>query len=188
MPFTDRKIIPAARTMKQFDEVVKSEFEYIVLLEVHLSHLRALKHEADRHGKKLIIHADLIHGLKTDNFAADYLCNDIRPAGIISTRSNIILKAKSRGIIAIQRVFLIDTIALEKSYSLIEQTSPDYIELLPGVIPEMIEEVYKRTGIPVITGGLIRADAQIERAIQAGAVAITTSNKELWKRFQKKID
>ena len=188
MSFTDRKIIPAARTVKQFDQVVESEFEYIVLLEVHLSHLRGIKQEADRRGKKLIIHADLVHGLKTDNFAADYLCNDIRPAGIISTRSNMILKAKSRGILAIQRVFLIDTIALEKSYSLIEQTAPDYIELLPGIIPEMIAEVYNRTGIPVITGGLIRTDDQITAAIEAGAVAITTSNKELWKRFQKNVD
>ena len=51
---------------------------------------------------------------KTDNFAADFLCNDIRPAGIISTRSNMLMKAKARGIMAIQRVFLIDTIALEK--------------------------------------------------------------------------
>lgn len=51
MPFNDQKIIPAARTIKQFDKVVKSEFEYIVLLEVHLSHLRSLKQEADRHGK-----------------------------------------------------------------------------------------------------------------------------------------
>ncbi|MER2030433.1 MAG: glycerol-3-phosphate responsive antiterminator [Solibacillus sp.] len=188
MPFNDQKIIPAARTIKQFDKVVKSEFEYIVLLEVHLSHLRSLKQEADRHGKKLIIHADLIHGLKTDNFAADYLCNDIRPAGIISTRSNMILKAKSRGILAIQRVFLIDTIALEKSYSLLEQTEPDYIELLPGVIPEMIKEVSTQTGIPVITGGLIRTDEQIKQAFDSGAIAITTSNKELWKRFQKVVD
>ena len=52
----------------------------------------------------------------------------------------------------------------------------------------MIAEVYERTGIPVITGGLIRSDEQITRAIEAGAVAITTSNKELWKRFQKNVD
>ena len=188
MSFSNTKLIPAARTAKQFDQIVKRDFDYIVLLEVHLSHLRAIKQEADRYGKKLIIHADLVHGLKTDNFAADYLCNDICPAGIISTRSNMILKAKSRGIIAIQRIFLIDTIALEKSYSLIENTRPDFIELLPGVIPEMIAEVYERTGIPVITGGLIRSEDQITRAIEAGAVAVTTSNKELWKRFQKTVD
>ncbi|WP_010303930.1 glycerol-3-phosphate responsive antiterminator [Kurthia senegalensis] len=185
MHFDNQQIIPAARTVKQFDHVLTSPFEYIVLLEVHISHLISLKREAERRGKKLIIHADLIHGLKTDNFAADFLCNDIRPAGIISTRSNILIKAKSRGIVAIQRVFLIDTIALEKSYSLIEKANPDYIELLPGIIPSMIEEVYNHTKIPVITGGLIRERANVVEALSAGAVAVTTSNKELWDNFKK---
>ncbi|MBS7344780.1 MAG: glycerol-3-phosphate responsive antiterminator [Caryophanon sp.] len=184
MPLTNQKVIPAARTIKQFDQLLKSPFEYIVVLEVNLGHLRSLKQEADRHQKKLIVHADLIHGLKTDNFGADYLCNDIRPAAIISTRSNIILKAKSRGIIAIQRVFLIDTIALEKSYSLIEQTQPDYIELLPGIIPAMIQEVYAKTHIPIITGGLIRTAEEAQVAIDAGAVSITTSNAEIWRIMQ----
>jgi glycerol uptake operon antiterminator len=185
MTINEQKIIPAARTIKQFDQVLKTNYNYIVVLEVHLGQLRSIKQEAERHGKKLIIHADLIHGLKTDNFAADYLCNEIRPAGIISTRSNMILKAKSRGIIAIQRVFLIDTIALEKSYSLLEQNAPDFIELLPGVIPDLIEEIYERTGIPIITGGLMRSEAHIDNALNAGAVAITTSSQTLWKRFQK---
>ncbi|MBM7697711.1 glycerol-3-phosphate responsive antiterminator [Kurthia huakuii] len=185
MYFNNQQIIPAARTVKQFDQVLNSPFEYIVLLEVHISHLLSLKREADRHHKKLIIHADLIHGLKTDNFAADFLCNDVRPAGIISTRSNMLIKAKSRGIIAIQRVFLIDTIALEKSYSMIDTAKPDYIELLPGIIPSMISEIHQRTKIPVITGGLIRQQENVAEALTAGAVAVTTSNKELWQTFEK---
>lgn len=185
MFFNGQRIIPAARTVKQFDEIMNSSFEYVVLLEVHISLLLSLKREAERFGKKLIIHADLIHGLKTDNFAADFLCNDIRPAGIISTRSNVLIKAKSRGIIAIQRVFLIDTIALEKSYTMIEAAKPDYIELLPGIIPSMIAEIYERTQTPVITGGLIRSTEHIEQAISAGAIAITTSDKKLWENFKK---
>lgn len=97
----------------------------------------------------------------------------------------MLIKAKSRGIIAIQRVFLIDTIALEKSFSMIESAKPDYIELLPGIIPSMISEVHQRTKIPVITGGLVRTVESIEEALSAGAVAITTSNKDLWENFQK---
>ncbi|GEK35293.1 glycerol-3-phosphate responsive antiterminator [Kurthia sibirica] len=181
MHFKNQQIIPAAKTISQVDKAFASPYEYIVLLEVHISQLMPIKREADRVGKKMIIHADLIHGLKTDNFAADFLCNEIKPAGIISTRSNMILKAKKNGIIAIQRIFLIDTIALEKSYSLIEKTAPDYIELLPGVIPNMIAEVYERTNIPVITGGLIREKSEIRDALAAGAIAITTSDKNLWK-------
>lgn len=180
MHFNNQKVLPAARTIKQFEQLLKSEFRYIVLLEVHISHLKAFRNEANKHHKKIIIHADLIQGLKTDNYAADFLCNDIKPAGIISTRANMIQKAKARGIIAIQRMFLLDTIALEKSYSLIEMAEPDYIEMLPGVIPELIGEVYERTGIPIINGGLIRTKKHIDNAIDAGAIAVTTSDKELW--------
>lgn len=180
MHFNNQKVLPAARTIKQFEQLLKSDFRYIVLLEVHISHLKAFRNEANKHHKKIIIHADLIQGLKTDNYAADFLCNDIKPAGIISTRANMIQKAKARGIIAIQRMFLLDTIALEKSYSLIEMAEPDYIEMLPGVIPELIGEVYERTGIPIINGGLIRTKKHIDNAIDAGAIAVTTSDKELW--------
>ncbi|MDW0110539.1 glycerol-3-phosphate responsive antiterminator [Sporosarcina aquimarina] len=186
MPFHNQKILPAARTLKQFEQMLDSPFEYVVLLEVHISNLKTVKREADKRCKKLIIHADLIQGLKTDNYAADFLCNDIRPAGIISTRSNMIMKAKAKNILAIQRMFLLDTIALEKSYSLIDQTQPDFIEMLPGVIPELIEEVYERTGIPIINGGLIRTEKHIEDALAAGAVAVTTSGRELWKSFEEK--
>lgn len=186
--FQNQRIIPAAKTISQVDKAFASPFEYIVLLEMHISQLMPIKREALKLGKKLIIHADLIHGLKTDNFAADFLCNEIKPDGIISTRSNMILKAKKSGIIAIQRVFLIDTIALEKSYSLIDKTTPDYIELLPGIIPEMIEEVYERTKVPVITGGLIRKEHEILAAIEAGAVAVTTSDKKVWSNYQKMLD
>ncbi|WP_275403080.1 glycerol-3-phosphate responsive antiterminator [Sporosarcina limicola] len=186
MPFDNQKILPAARSLKQFEQLLKCPFEYIVLLEVHVGNLKTLKQEAEKHEKKVIIHADLIQGLKTDNYAADFLCNDIRPAGIISTRSNMIMKAKSKGIIAIQRMFLLDTIALEKSYSLIDQTAPDYIEMLPGVIPELISEVYERTGIPIINGGLIRTLAHVKDALNAGAVAVTTSDQELWESYYDK--
>lgn len=183
MSFQQQKVLPAARTLKQFEQLLQSDFEYVVLLEVHISNLKALKSEALKHRKKLIIHADLIQGLKTDNYAADFLCNDIKPAGIISTRSNMILKAKSKGIIAIQRMFLLDTIALEKSYSLIDKTAPDFIEMLPGVIPELIHEVYERTGIPIINGGLIRTKTHVQEALAAGAVAVTTSDKKLWDSY-----
>lgn len=180
MHFNQQKVLPAARNIKQFEQLLKTDFQYVVLLEVHISHLRTLVKEAGKRKKKVIIHADLIQGLKTDNYAADFLCNEIKPDGIISTRANMIQKAKAKGILAIQRMFLLDTIALEKSYSLIEMAEPDYIEMLPGVIPELISEVHERTGIPIINGGLIRTKAHIENAIAAGAVAVTTSDKALW--------
>jgi glycerol uptake operon antiterminator len=185
MPFRRQKILPALRHLRQFDQLMESSYEYIVLLEIHISNIKSIKEAATKHHKKILVHADLIQGLKTDDYAAEFLCNDIKPAGIISTRSNMIMKAKSKGIAAIQRMFLLDTIALEKSYALIERTKPDYIEVLPGVIPGLINEVHQRTGIPIISGGLIRTPKHVEAALAAGAVAVTTSNPIIWDAYKE---
>lgn len=77
-------------------------------------------------------------------------------------------------------MFLLDSIALETSYKIITKTQPDYVEVLPGLMPNIIQEVHEKTGIPVFAGGLIRTKEEIELAIKAGAVAVTTSDKELW--------
>ncbi|GAA3331757.1 hypothetical protein GCM10020331_089590 [Ectobacillus funiculus] len=74
---------------------------------------------------------------------------------------------------------------------LLQKTTPDYIEVLPGALTQVITEIHEKTGIPIIAGGFIRTVADIERALQAGAAAITTSNTDLWKKkygeFTKKI-
>lgn len=161
-------------------------YEYVVLLDSHVGQIKAIVDFITSHGKKVLLHADLIEGLKNDEYAAEYLCQAIRPAGLISTRAGVIAKTKQHRLIAIQRLFLLDTIALEKSYSLLERTQPDYIEVLPGVMPHIIAEVHERAGIPIFAGGLVRTVQDVEQAIAAGATAVTTSKVELWKHFAGK--
>ncbi|GAA3403744.1 glycerol-3-phosphate responsive antiterminator [Paenibacillus hodogayensis] len=184
MTFHNQIVLPAARKIKDLEKLMKLSYEYIVILDTHISQLQSIVKLAKTHGKKPLLHADLIEGLKNDESAAEYLCQVIRPAGLVSTRTGVITKTKQNGLIAIQRLFLLDTNALEKSYALFERTKPDYIEVLPGVIPHMITEVYDRTGIPIFAGGLIRTASDVEQALQAGASAVTTSNPELWRHFE----
>ncbi|NGQ93784.1 glycerol-3-phosphate responsive antiterminator [Brevibacillus sp. SYP-B805] len=175
-----QKILPAIRNLKDFDELLDSEFERLVLLNIHIAQLKAVVNRAKEHKKKIFVHADLIDGLKSDEYATEYLAQEIRPEGIITTRNNVILTARKKGIISIQRLFLIDTMALENSLAQLERTKPDYVEVLPGVIPRMIREISQRIPIPIIAGGLIRTREDVERALQAGATSVTTSRKELW--------
>ncbi|WP_226639683.1 glycerol-3-phosphate responsive antiterminator [Priestia flexa] len=184
MSFHGQSVLPAVRDMKQLERFLASEYEHGVLLDNQVGLLRGIMKEVHRHQKKMIIHLDLIHGLKQDEYAVDFLCQELKPAGIISTRTNVILKAKQRGIYAIQRVFLLDSTALKKSYELIKKVEPDFIELLPGIIPSLLKEVAEETGIPVLAGGLIRTEEEVKNAIAAGAAAVTTSNKQLWNTFK----
>ncbi|RUS47413.1 glycerol-3-phosphate responsive antiterminator [Cohnella sp. AR92] len=178
-----QSIWPAVKSAKELEAAVSlpEPFTNVVLLGGHLGQMRVMVEHAERHGKKVLLHADLVDGLKNDEYAAEYLCQHVKPAGLISTRASVILKAKQNKRIAIQRLFLIDTGALEKSYALLEKTRPDFIEVLPGILPGMIQEVMHRTGIPVIAGGLIRTEEDVRLALEAGASAITTSRRELWK-------
>jgi glycerol uptake operon antiterminator len=167
--------------MRDFERFLDSPFEIGVFLEMHIAQLKSISQLARDHHKKMIYHVDMIHGIKNDDYAVEYLCQEFKPYGLISTKSNVIMKAKQKGVIAIQRIFLLDSHALEKSYTLVSRTSPDYIEILPGAMPWMIEEIKDRLDIPILAGGLIRNKEEVDNALRAGATAITTSKKELWK-------
>jgi glycerol uptake operon antiterminator len=176
----DQKILPASASMKDFERFLESSYEIGVFLDLHISQLKNVSMMAKQHNKKMIYHVDLIHGIRSDEYATEFICQEYNPYGLISTKSNVILKAKQKGVIAIQRIFLIDSHALEKSYKLVQKTKPDYIEVLPGAMPWMIKEVKERLQTPIFAGGLIRTSDEVMNALDAGASSITTSKTELW--------
>jgi glycerol uptake operon antiterminator len=185
MEFHEQHILPAVRHIKDLEKLLHSPYEYIVLLDLHVAQLKSVIALAKRNGKKIFLHVDLIHGLQSDAYATEFLCQEFEPYGLLSTKANVILKAKQKGVVAIQRIFLIDSSSLEKSYALLEKTKPDYIEVLPGALTEVIAEVKEHTGVPILAGGFIRNTKDVEKALAAGAVAITTSDKKLWKYYEK---
>lgn len=179
-PFGGQRLLPAVRQPRELERLLKSDAAWLVLLGGRLGLLQPMVKLAADHGKRVLLHADLIDGLKNDEYAAEFLCQQIRPAGLISTRAAVIRKAKQNGVLAIQRLFLIDSGAIDTSVEVAKQAHPDLIEVLPGLLPQWIREVRERTGVPVIAGGLIRTREEVAAALEAGAAAVTTSRPELW--------
>ncbi|WP_108670261.1 glycerol-3-phosphate responsive antiterminator [Peribacillus acanthi] len=179
-----QKLFPTSRNMKNFERFLESSYENGIFLDTHVSQLRHIQQMAKLHMKKMFFHMDLIHGLKNDEFATEFVCQEIQPEGIISTKGAVIMKAKQKGILSIQRIFLIDSQALEKSLKIIEKTQPDFIEVMPGAMPWIIKEIKRQVEIPIIAGGFIRTEDEVNAAMEAGASAISTSNVQLWKQFE----
>lgn len=173
-------ILPAVGRMKDFEKALQSDHEIIILLETRLAQLQSIVDYAKKAEKRVILHFDLIQGLTPDEYGMEYLVRHIKPLGILSTRGHVIQLAKKNGLLAIQRIFLLDSLALEQNIKLSKRFQPDCIEVLPGVIPDVIEEIYEQTSIPVIAGGLVRRADEVEEAFSAGAIAVTTSNSDLW--------
>ncbi|MFC4388744.1 glycerol-3-phosphate responsive antiterminator [Gracilibacillus marinus] len=173
-------VLPAIRKMKDFEKVLESDLKHVIFLDTRISQLYRLVRLAKQANKQILIHADLISGLKVDQYGMEYLIREVKVDGVISTRNSVVSLAKKNNIIAIQRLFALDSLALQNNIKLVKQSKPDYIEVLPGIIPSVINEVAVATEVPIIAGGLIRNRDQIDEALASGAVAITTSNNELW--------
>ncbi|GGC82598.1 glycerol uptake operon antiterminator regulatory protein [Thalassobacillus devorans] len=176
----EQKILPAVKKIKDFEKLLESDSDYIVLLDTRVSQLKHLVRYGQKAGKSVFVHTDLIQGLKTDDYGMEFLGQDIKPDGVISTRASVIQQSKRYRMTAIQRMFLIDSHAIDHNLKLIQKTKPDYVELLPGILPEQIAFIKETLGIPIIAGGLIRNHQEVNQAIEAGATAISTSRSDLW--------
>lgn len=65
--------------------------------------------------------------------------------------------------------------------NLSETGRPDFIEIMPGLIPRVLRAAAALTGIPVIAGGLIEEKAEVIEALGAGAVAVSTTHQGVWR-------
>ena len=85
------------------------------------------------------------------------------------------------GLLTIQRTFLMDSASLSSGIKLMRGNPPDMVELLPGLVPKAIRQVRERLDIPVIAGGMVTEADEVEDALSAGALAVSTSDKILWR-------
>ncbi|MGV2927730.1 glycerol-3-phosphate responsive antiterminator [Macrococcus capreoli] len=176
-------ILPAIRTMKDLEIFIQTQYDYCVILDVHISQLDNILNMLMAHDKHAFFHVDLIKGLAVDEAAIEYLIQKFKVYGIVSTKPKLIKKAKMLGAQTILRIFIIDSSALSKSYRFIEQSDPDYVEVLPGIATKVIKELSECIRPKIIAGGLIETVEEVGTALQHGATHITSSNNILWKHF-----
>lgn len=184
MAFGGQPIIPVISDLKDVEKLLRTEYEYFALLDIHISRLKPIIDLAVKHQKKILLYLDLVKGLTADEYATEYICQQFKPFGIISTKPRVILKAKQNGMMTILRIFLLDTKSFVNSNKLIVQTKPDYIELLPGVVPKIIKKFSEETNREIIASGFIETKEEVKEAIAAGAINITTSSKDLWDEYK----
>lgn len=135
-------------------------------------------------GKKAMVHIDLIAGLSAKEISVEFIARQTRADGIITTKPALVRRAKELGIFAVLRFFVIDSLALKNSENLEMQcgtSRPDFIEVLPGVMPKVLGRIAKVSRIPMIAGGLITEKEDVIAALSVGAIAVSSTNQDVWK-------
>lgn len=177
----DSPIIAAVKNEQDLDLALSSECQVIFLLFGSLLTIDTLVDRVKDRGKSAIVHIDLIEGLSGKEIAVDFLKKYCHPDGIISTRASLVKRAKKLGMITVHRIFILDSLSAGNIGMVLEAGEPDYVEILPGIMPRVIREICENISVPVITGGLIKTKEEVLDALDAGAVAVSTSCPEVWK-------
>ena len=173
---------PVIAAVKDEDGVLNCMQKDINVVFVLFGELTTISDIVDRlksAGKIVIVHLDLIGGLAVREESVRFIKQYTKADGIISTKPDMIKYAKELGLYTIFRIFVIDS----KAFNAISHhaiSSADLIEILPGIMPRIIQKFSQKTHVPIIAGGPISEKEDVINALDAGAIAISSTNQQVW--------
>lgn len=175
-------VIAAVKDMGQLEECLTLEnIKVVFLLFGDVCSISDIAARAKDAGKLVLAHVDLIGGLSSSQeIAVDFLRRNTRVDGIITTRPNFIRRARELKMFTVMRLFVIDSMALA-GIGKLESVRPDFIEVLPGVMPKTVRRIAQTTRIPLLAGGLIADKEDVMAALGAGAMAVSATSREVWR-------
>lgn len=130
-------------------------------------------------GKLVAVHIDLVSGLRQDRAGVAWLASAGVDA-VISSHGQLMASIRSEGMTAILRLLIVRRSQLDSAVQAIGHSSPNVVEILPGVLfPSIVDRMPPFT-MPVLGGGFIRMESDVRAVLNAGALGVTTSSKALW--------
>lgn len=174
-------IIATVRTDEALAAAIASPVRVIFLMASSIGRVGEAARAVAAAGKLLFIHLDFVEGLAKDDAGLDFLVKAAHPAGLITTRTGLVHSARRAGAVPVQRLFLLDSTSMSTGVEAARASKAEVVEVLPGIIPRAISAV--RSQLPhslIITGGLIRTEKEVAKALAAGASGVSTSSSALW--------
>ena len=179
----DNPIIAAVKDDEGLEECLRSEIGVVFILYGSIGSIIDIVKKIKRSGKLALVHMDLVSGMQAKDVSVDYIRNYTEADGIITTKVNLLPRAKELGLNTILRTFVLDSTAMETldRNSRPEAVQPDIMEVLPGtLLPDVIRQIVSSCRVPVMVSGLITRKSEVMNALKSGAVSISTTNRKLW--------
>lgn len=173
-------VIAAIKSEEGLKRCLETDCQVVFILFGTICDVAQIVERVKASGKTAIVHVDLIAGLNTKEIAVDFIKNNTKADGIISTKAPLVKHARELGLLCIQRTFVVDSIALATLKKQIDSFKPDAVEIMPGVMPKILKEMREYTSMPLIAGGLLSDKKDVMAAFSAGADAVSTTKEELW--------
>lgn len=174
-------VIAAVRDAQAMARALASPVRVVFLLGGDLFTLPELVRAAQDAGKLVFAHLDLVEGISRDAAGVRWIAKAVRPSGVLSTRAPLLRAAAAEGLLTVLRMFMVDSSSLETGARMAKACTPDLVEVMPGLTTRAIRALNERIVPPVIAGGMLETERDVRSALEAGALAASTSKEALWR-------
>ncbi|WP_181346977.1 glycerol-3-phosphate responsive antiterminator [Thalassobacillus sp. CUG 92003] len=173
-------VIAAVKDNDGLEEAIQTECTIIFILNSNIINVGKIVDRIKAAGKFAFVHVDLLEGTSNQEIALEFLKESTNADGIISTKAQMVHAARNYGFYTIHRFFVVDSFSFHSIDKQIANSNPHFIEILPGGMSKAIGWVKDKIDTPIIASGLVCEKDDVVTALQAGAVAISSTNNEVW--------
>ena len=173
-------IIAAIMDDAGLEKCKTADTQVVFILYGDICNISQIVSEVKASGKIALVHLDLIAGLNSKEIAVDFIKKYTHADGIITTKPQLIKRARELNLYTVLRFFVIDSMAFDNIEKQLKNVRPDLIEILPALMPKIVSRICHATTTPVIAGGLVSDKEDIMELLQAGVLSISTTNPDIW--------
>lgn len=173
-------VIPEIKNDEWLESLPDSDSDIVYILYGDICTIADIVERVKKMGKRAIVHIDLIVGLSAKEISVDFIRKYTRADGIISMKPALIKRANDLDFFTIQRFYMIDGLTYANVAKNVKHSNPDVVEFMPAGLSKLIRYLVELIDKPIVASGLTQDREDIIHALKAGALAIATTNRELW--------
>lgn len=175
----DNPVILGIREKEDIELAIQNESKVIFTLYGEVSDIATIVERLKEAGKIVFVNIDMVDGFSARNSVIKFMKQNTRADGIISSKAALLRYAKEQGFFTVHRFFVLDSASYRSIGKQLEISHADFINIVPGwtkVIQWAVEEHHR----PVIAAGLVCDKKTVIESLKAGAIAICSTNHEVW--------
>ncbi|GLR07300.1 transcriptional regulator [Mixta theicola] len=172
-------VIMAIYGIDQLKTALSSRAHVCIIANIDLIKLHPVITLLGKADKYVIVNIDSCNGLSQDKGGIDYIAES-GAMGLLSTRLQTVQRAKKSGLVTMQKIFVTDRSTWLRSLHALEQSEPDYVQLMPAPMLPLLSRNDRQRLPPIVASGFVGNEEQIRTALAHGATAISSSDSALW--------
>ena len=172
-------IIMAIYGIEQLKTALSSKAEVCIIANIDLIKLQPVIELLSKAGKYIIVNIDSCNGLSQDKGGIDYVA-ETGAMGLLSTRLQTVQRAKKCGLVTMQKIFVTDRSTWLRSLKAVEQSEPDYVQLMPAQMLPLLPQADRNVLPPIVASGFVCNEEHAQTALLHGAIAVSSSDSALW--------